>query len=57
MQESLRDAIGLVPQELTTDMFERVIDTVRFSRGLFGLAERHAETRAAPGLPPGGDPP
>jgi len=31
-----RAAIGLVPQELTTDMFERVIDTVRFSRGLFG---------------------
>jgi ABC-2 type transport system ATP-binding protein len=31
-----RSAIGLVPQELATDMFERVIDTVRFSRGLFG---------------------
>jgi len=31
-----RTAIGLVPQELATDMFERVIDTVRFSRGLFG---------------------
>ena len=31
-----RSTIGLVPQELTTDMFERVIDTVRFSRGLFG---------------------
>jgi ABC-2 type transport system ATP-binding protein len=29
--------IGLVPQELTTDMFEKVIDTVSFSRGLFGL--------------------
>jgi ABC-2 type transport system ATP-binding protein len=27
---------GLVPQELSTDAFERVIDTVRFSRGLFG---------------------
>ncbi|MBO9671353.1 MAG: ABC transporter ATP-binding protein [Sphingobium sp.] len=33
-----RATIGLVPQELTTDMFERVIDTVRFSRGLFGMA-------------------
>ena len=31
-----RDAIGLVPQELSTDQFERVIDTVTFSRGLFG---------------------
>jgi len=27
---------GLVPQELSTDAFETVIDTVRFSRGLFG---------------------
>ncbi len=32
-----RTTIGLVPQELSTDMFERVIDTVRFSRGLFGM--------------------
>src|SRR5262244_1691492 len=31
-----RAKIGLVPQELTTDMFETVSDTVRFSRGLFG---------------------
>ncbi|MFY9351352.1 MAG: ABC transporter ATP-binding protein [Sphingobium sp.] len=31
-----RSAIGLVPQELSTDQFERVIDTVTFSRGLFG---------------------
>ncbi|GLV20858.1 ABC transporter ATP-binding protein [Sphingobium sp. TomMM35A] len=31
-----RSVIGLVPQELHTDAFERVIDTVRFSRGLFG---------------------
>jgi ABC-2 type transport system ATP-binding protein len=31
-----RGAIGLVPQELYTDAFERVIDTVTFSRGLFG---------------------
>lgn len=32
----IRQKIGLVPQELSTDMFETVIDTVRFSRGLFG---------------------
>src|SRR5258705_3829219 len=31
-----RAAIGLVPQELTTDAFESVWNTVRFSRGLFG---------------------
>jgi ABC-2 type transport system ATP-binding protein len=31
-----REKIGLVPQELTTDAFESVWDTVRFSRGLFG---------------------
>jgi ABC-2 type transport system ATP-binding protein len=32
-----RQLIGLVPQELHTDMFETVWDTVNFSRGLFGL--------------------
>ncbi|MCU4178388.1 ABC transporter ATP-binding protein [Bosea sp. BH3] len=31
-----RAAIGLVPQELTTDAFETVRATVSFSRGLFG---------------------
>jgi len=31
-----RQLIGLVPQELTTDAFETVWDTVSFSRGLFG---------------------
>lgn len=31
-----RQLIGLVPQELTTDMFEKVIDTVNFSRNLYG---------------------
>jgi ABC-2 type transport system ATP-binding protein len=31
-----RTKIGLVPQELSTDMFETVWDTVTFSRGLFG---------------------
>ncbi|MCB0363252.1 MAG: ABC transporter ATP-binding protein, partial [Bdellovibrionales bacterium] len=34
-----RDLIGLVPQELTTDAFETVWDTVSFSRGLFGKAK------------------
>ena len=33
-----RAKIGLVPQELTTDAFESVWNTVRFSRGLFGKA-------------------
>jgi ABC-2 type transport system ATP-binding protein len=31
-----RARIGLVPQELSTDMFEKVQATVSFSRGLFG---------------------
>jgi ABC-2 type transport system ATP-binding protein len=31
-----RSKIGLVPQELSTDLFETVWDTVTFSRGLFG---------------------
>lgn len=31
-----RSMIGLVPQELTTDSFETVFNTVAFSRGLFG---------------------
>ena len=31
-----RAMIGLVPQELTTEAFETVWDTVNFSRGLFG---------------------
>ncbi len=33
-----RSLIGLVPQELTTETFESVWDTVAFSRGLFGKA-------------------
>ncbi|MFZ3323381.1 MAG: ABC transporter ATP-binding protein [Usitatibacter sp.] len=33
-----RSRIGLVPQELHTDMFETVWATVSFSRGLFGRA-------------------
>ena len=33
-----RSIIGLVPQELHTDSFESVFNTVSFSRGLFGKA-------------------
>lgn len=33
-----RSRIGLVPQELTTDSFETVWNTVSFSRGLYGKA-------------------
>jgi ABC-2 type transport system ATP-binding protein len=31
-----RSLVGLVPQEISLEPFERVINTVRFSRGLFG---------------------
>jgi ABC-2 type transport system ATP-binding protein len=31
-----RKLIGLVPQEITLEPFEKVINTIRFSRGLFG---------------------
>ena len=37
-----RKKIGLVPQELHTDVFESVIATVSFSRGLFGHAPNSA---------------
>jgi ABC-2 type transport system ATP-binding protein len=37
-----RAKIGLVPQELTTDAFETVWATVKFSRGLFGRAPNPA---------------
>ena len=37
-----RSLIGLVPQELTTDAFETVWNTVTFSRGLFGKAANPA---------------
>ena len=33
---AVRGMIGLVPQELSTDMFETVLSTVGFSQGLFG---------------------
>ena len=40
-----RSRIGLVPQELSTDAFETVWASVRFSRGLFGRArnDKHIE--------------
>ena len=34
-----RSLIGLVPQELVLEAFETVLNTVRFSRGLFGKAK------------------
>lgn len=34
---TLRAKVGLVPQELATDMFEPVLRSVNHSRGLFGL--------------------
>ncbi|MBN8430562.1 ABC transporter ATP-binding protein [Microbulbifer salipaludis] len=37
-----RSKIGLVPQELSTDSFESVWNTVTFSRGLFGKAPNPA---------------
>lgn len=37
-----RSRIGLVPQELSVDMFETVMATVRFSRGLFGRPPNQA---------------
>lgn len=37
-----RSKIGLVPQELTSDIFETVWATVQFSRGLFGKAPNPA---------------
>jgi len=38
----VRGMIGLVPQELSTDMFETPWNTVNFSRGLFGKPRNHA---------------
>ena len=34
-----RSLIGLVPQEIATDSFEKVINALRFSRGLFNKAK------------------
>lgn len=35
-----RRLVGLVPQEMPTAPFEKVIDTVSFTRGLFGLRKK-----------------
>lgn len=35
-----RKLVGLVPQEMPTAPFEKVIDTVSFTRGLFGLKKK-----------------
>src|SRR5579875_1882695 len=43
-----RSIIGLVPQELHTDAFETVWNTVRFSRGLFGKAPDDRQGAGAP---------
>ena len=37
-----RDMIGLVPQEINLEPFETVMNTVRFSRGLFGKPRNDA---------------
>ena len=37
-----RNLIGLVPQEITLEPFERVFDSVSFSRGLFGKSANPA---------------
>ena len=37
-----RACVGLVPQEISTDMFETVWNTVSFSRGLFGKSANPA---------------
>ena len=39
---SARKMIGLVPQEINLEPFERVVNTVRFSRGLFGKPDDDA---------------
>ncbi len=38
----LRQRIGLVPQEISLDMFDKVIRQVRYSRGMFGCAPDEA---------------
>ncbi len=47
---SARARIGLVPQELSTDMFESVWRAVSYSRGLFGLAPECRKDRGSPAL-------
>ena len=47
-----RALIGLVPQEVSLEPFETVLNTVRFSRGLFGQRrdDAYIEAGAAPAL-------
>ncbi|MEP5761604.1 MAG: ABC transporter ATP-binding protein [Litoreibacter sp.] len=40
--KAARRIIGLVPQEISLEPFEKVINTVRFSRGLFGKSRDDA---------------
>ncbi|MWV28108.1 ABC transporter ATP-binding protein [Aurantiacibacter rhizosphaerae] len=40
--KNVRRQIGLVPQELSFDMFDKVIRQVRYSRGMFGSAPDEA---------------
>ena len=42
-----RSRIGLVPQELTTEAFESVWNTVNFSRGLFGSSAQRGLCRGS----------
>ncbi|MEM7597302.1 MAG: ABC transporter ATP-binding protein [Pseudomonadota bacterium] len=37
-----RQLVGLVPQEISLEPFEKVIDTVRYTRGLFGMRQDQA---------------
>src|SRR5580698_9657910 len=39
---TVRESIGLVPQKPTTDTFETVLATVKFSRALFGRSPNPA---------------
>ncbi len=39
---SIRQRIGLVPQELAFDIFDKVINQVRYSRGMFGCVPDEA---------------
>lgn len=40
-----RALVGLVPQEISLEPFEKVLNTVRFSRGLFGKPRNDAKLR------------
>jgi len=40
--KSARSLIGLVPQEIATDSFEKVINALKFSRGLFNKPRNNA---------------